>query len=75
MSRGKASSGACRETAGIAELRADNFSDVKRALHLHLMRTDEIYRRASARSSEVNRRRLDRGNGIEHDDLTPEQIA
>jgi len=49
-----------RDTSGIPDPKLDHFMDVKRALHAHLMRTEPIYRKASADASSRNERRKER---------------
>jgi len=44
-------------TSGFADPKMDLFSDVKRALHAYLMRTDEKYIKASRDAKERNERR------------------
>ena len=49
------------ETCGMGEPKLDLFSDVKRALHAHLMRTDRNYSKASRDAVDRNRRRVEAG--------------
>jgi len=46
-----------RDTCGIADPKLDHFTDVKRALHNHLMKTEPIYRKANRDASLRNARR------------------
>jgi hypothetical protein len=46
-----------RETCGIADLKLDHFTDVKEALRAHLLKTDPIFRKASADGVLRNARR------------------
>jgi hypothetical protein len=46
-----------RDTCGRPDPRPDHFTDVKRALHTYLMRTNPIYSKASTDASARNARR------------------
>lgn len=46
-----------RETCGMEDPKLDGFSDVKRALHAYLLKTDKVYQKASRDSKARNEKR------------------
>jgi len=52
-----------REKSGMEEPKVDHFTDVKRALNAHLMKTDSVYQKASRDAKLRNQRRKSLADG------------